>query len=287
MANILPPELLTRVFENTWPCDNHTSTVHSCLLFNEEWYVVAIQLLYKDLVFFVGPQLDLFMACHDRWVVPARTRSLTFYSTMIEPITVRLTSWQASIATITLVVAMCNLAWTIFSKVEDWKIAKADKKEKEQAEARNNMSTAEKLVSFEERIAELEKKLEKKLETAINDNTKAHEQRKESILSLVEQQGRMSAHLKALEKSQCKCDLTKSNEVHGLATKIISELDAATKQLSAIKPCRCRSEIPHPVLSMGNSRQSIRLSPTKDTKSSRSLRGHTAQDTLSGKTSSG
>ncbi|CVK91391.1 uncharacterized protein FMAN_09515 [Fusarium mangiferae] len=79
MANTLPPELLTKVFENISPCDNQRSTVHSCLLVNKEWYDAALRLLYKDLVFFIGPELDLFIACHDRWAVSSLTRSLTLY----------------------------------------------------------------------------------------------------------------------------------------------------------------------------------------------------------------
>ncbi|KAF4501069.1 hypothetical protein FAGAP_2731 [Fusarium agapanthi] len=79
MANTLPPEVLTKVFENNSPCDNRRSIVHSCLLVNKAWHDVALHLLYKDLVFFVGPQLDLFIACHDRWAVSALTRSLTLY----------------------------------------------------------------------------------------------------------------------------------------------------------------------------------------------------------------
>lgn len=79
MANSLPPELLTKVFENISPCDNQRSTVHSCLLVNKEWYDVALRLLYKDLVFFVSPQLELFISCHDRWAVSSLTRSLTLY----------------------------------------------------------------------------------------------------------------------------------------------------------------------------------------------------------------
>ncbi|CCT70534.1 uncharacterized protein FFB20_02644 [Fusarium fujikuroi] len=79
MANTLPPELLTKVFENISSCDNQRSTVHSCLLVNKELYYAALRLLYKDLVFFIGPQLDLFIACHDRWAISSLTRSLTLY----------------------------------------------------------------------------------------------------------------------------------------------------------------------------------------------------------------
>ncbi|KAF5240614.1 hypothetical protein FANTH_9502 [Fusarium anthophilum] len=79
MANILPHELLTKVFENISSCDSQKSTVHSCLLVNKEWHDVTLRLLYKDLVFFVSPRLDLFNACHDRWAVTALTRSLTLY----------------------------------------------------------------------------------------------------------------------------------------------------------------------------------------------------------------
>ncbi|KAK2691475.1 hypothetical protein QWA68_008883 [Fusarium oxysporum] len=79
MANTLPSELLTKVFENISPCDNPRPTVHSCLVVNKEWYDVALRLLYKDLVFFFGPQLDLFIACHDRWAVSSLTRSLSIY----------------------------------------------------------------------------------------------------------------------------------------------------------------------------------------------------------------
>ncbi|WKT47169.1 hypothetical protein QSH57_012074 [Fusarium oxysporum f. sp. vasinfectum] len=79
MANILPSELLTKVFENISPCDNPRPTVHSCLVVNKEWYDVALRLLYKDLVFFFGPQLDFFIACHDRWAVSSLTRSLSIY----------------------------------------------------------------------------------------------------------------------------------------------------------------------------------------------------------------
>ncbi|RBR03049.1 hypothetical protein FVER53590_01672 [Fusarium verticillioides] len=78
MANTLPPEILTKVFENISPGDNQRSAVHSCLLVNKEWHDVALRLLYKDLVFFVGPRLDLFIACHDQWAV-SLTRSLTLY----------------------------------------------------------------------------------------------------------------------------------------------------------------------------------------------------------------
>ncbi|KAF5705019.1 hypothetical protein FMUND_12280 [Fusarium mundagurra] len=78
MANTLPPELLTKVFENISPCGQR-STIHSYLFVNKEWYDVALRLLYRDLVFFVGPQLDVFITCHDQWAVSSLTRSLTLY----------------------------------------------------------------------------------------------------------------------------------------------------------------------------------------------------------------
>lgn len=79
MANTFPPELLTKVFENTSPCNDQVSAVHSCLLVNKEWHDIALRMVYKDLVFFVSPRLDLFIVCHDRWAVTALTRSLTLY----------------------------------------------------------------------------------------------------------------------------------------------------------------------------------------------------------------
>ncbi|CVK91870.1 uncharacterized protein FPRN_09661 [Fusarium proliferatum] len=139
---------------------------------------------------------------------------------MVETITVGLTSWQASIATVTLLVAICNLAWTIHSKLEDWRIARDDKREKQQAEARNNASTAEKLASFEERIAELEKKLQKGLETVTKDAESVDRGRQKTLLRLNDNHARMNARLEELEKNKCKCNLTKSNDIDPLAAKI-------------------------------------------------------------------
>lgn len=93
----------------------------------------------------------------------------------MEPLSIRLTIWQATTATVTLLVALCSLTWTIYSKCEDWKIAKADKIEKQQG--KNNVSTAQKLVTHEQRIDELEKKLRKSLD----DNKKLKKQWQDSI----------------------------------------------------------------------------------------------------------
>ncbi|KAH7265607.1 uncharacterized protein BKA55DRAFT_559270 [Fusarium redolens] len=79
MANTLPPELLSKVFESISPFDNQRPTVISCLIVNQEWHDVALRFLYKDLVLFCGPQLDLFTACHNRRAVSSLTRSLTLY----------------------------------------------------------------------------------------------------------------------------------------------------------------------------------------------------------------
>ncbi|CVK91428.1 uncharacterized protein FMAN_09538 [Fusarium mangiferae] len=132
---------------------------------------------------------------------------------------------------------MCNLAWTIHSKFEDWRIAREDKREKQQAEARNNASTAEKLVSFEERIAELEKKLQKGLETVTKDAESVDRGRQKTLLRLNDNHARMNARLEELEKNKCKCNLTKSNDIDPLTAKI-SELDTVKMKLSTIKPFR-------------------------------------------------
>lgn len=94
------------------------------------------------------------------------TQNLASKLTMIESIAIRLTIWQATTAIVTLLVSLCSLIWTVYSKCEDWKIAKADKTEREQSEGENNASTAEKLEYHRQRVD----KLEKELQQALNDN---------------------------------------------------------------------------------------------------------------------
>ncbi|KAL5584360.1 hypothetical protein FOVSG1_013749 [Fusarium oxysporum f. sp. vasinfectum] len=146
---------------------------------------------------------------------------------MIEPIAIRLTIWQATTAIVTLLVSLCSLIWTVYSKCEDWKIAKADKTEREQSEGENNASTAEKLEYHRQRVD----KLEKELQQALNDNNALKKQWQESYQRLIQTQANMNARLNIMEKNRCKCNLIKSNDIDPLATKI-NILEAATKELS-------------------------------------------------------